>query len=452
MKIKITQIMVLFLALAPLSLFAQSTYTFQDYASIGDTITVRRDTTRPVVNPGPAGANQNWSFSNFTASEQVFLEFTANSGLPASSSFPNSNLVLKIGDSDFFLRKTQDSLLAEGIFGTLNGITGTIAFDKPINQFKFPSTFNTSFNSNTSWKLGLTGAQVGQSSVDSVEITVFTQRSSTVDGHGNLNVMGSQFDEVLREKRIDYNRTLVRIKVPFLGWQNGFPAFGIPYETLDTTYNYLWWTPNHIIPVLEVNLNSRDTATGISWYRLPTSDPCDGIAATGSITGEQNPIAGSTHTYSVTGSAGSSFAWSITGGTINGSSSGSSIEVTWGSEGAGTLSVTETHANSCAGAPVTLSLNIGPLSTSEMLALSLRVYPNPASSHLTINASLPSTGNWSLKLYDNTGKLILVKGLAAQSTSTDLNETIDISELASGTYLLSIEGKGIRHSQLVIKH
>lgn len=55
----------------------------------------------------------------------------------------------------------------------------------------------------------------------------------------------------------------------------------------------------------------------------------------------------STQSYTTPDNAGSSYTWGITGGTINSGGSTDSINVTWGSAGAGTLTVTEVDQFGC---------------------------------------------------------------------------------------------------------
>ncbi|MBK5284888.1 MAG: gliding motility-associated C-terminal domain-containing protein [Bacteroidia bacterium] len=54
---------------------------------------------------------------------------------------------------------------------------------------------------------------------------------------------------------------------------------------------------------------------------------------------------------------GNTYRWTITGGTINGSSSLSSVNVTWGTSGTGTITLTETNSSGCS-ASVTLNASL----------------------------------------------------------------------------------------------
>lgn len=65
------------------------------------------------------------------------------------------------------------------------------------------------------------------------------------------------------------------------------------------------------------------------------------------ITGPASVCQLSSATYSVTNTAGNTYAWSITGGTINGSSTLNSVTVSWGSSASGIITVTQTNSFGC---------------------------------------------------------------------------------------------------------
>lgn len=65
------------------------------------------------------------------------------------------------------------------------------------------------------------------------------------------------------------------------------------------------------------------------------------------ITGPPSSCGSQTATYSVAGAGGLAYSWTVSGGTINGSSTGQSVSVTWSSSGVGTISVTVTNKAGC---------------------------------------------------------------------------------------------------------
>lgn len=65
------------------------------------------------------------------------------------------------------------------------------------------------------------------------------------------------------------------------------------------------------------------------------------------ISGPANLCGGLTASYSVPAVSGVTYAWSVTNGTINGSATGHSVNVTWNASGGGQISVIATNARKC---------------------------------------------------------------------------------------------------------
>ncbi len=65
------------------------------------------------------------------------------------------------------------------------------------------------------------------------------------------------------------------------------------------------------------------------------------------ITGPDSTCQNEAYTYSVTAVAGDTYAWLVTGGTIIGSSTASSVQVRWGSPGAGSVKITQKAVSGC---------------------------------------------------------------------------------------------------------
>ena len=63
-------------------------------------------------------------------------------------------------------------------------------------------------------------------------------------------------------------------------------------------------------------------------------------------------------TYSVSAASGTSFAWTVTGGTITSGQGTNVINVNWGSSGTGTISLTSYNINGCAAGPITLNVTV----------------------------------------------------------------------------------------------
>ena len=87
-----------------------------------------------------------------------------------------------------------------------------------------------------------------------------------------------------------------------------------------------------------------------------------------------------------------------------------------------------------------------PISTvDELEALSVLIYPNPASNNLTVDLGDLNGVNTTIKLYDASSKLVFEK----QSTST---LTIDVSSFAKGMYSLEISTEEqVLRSQVIVE-
>ena len=79
---------------------------------------------------------------------------------------------------------------------------------------------------------------------------------------------------------------------------------------------------------------------------------------TSAIFGPTNPTQFQTVTYSVIPSAGSTYNWSLFGGTIESGQGTNSIDVKWNNSGMFSFSVIETDVNGCVGEEVTLLVNV----------------------------------------------------------------------------------------------
>lgn len=78
----------------------------------------------------------------------------------------------------------------------------------------------------------------------------------------------------------------------------------------------------------------------------------------------------------------------------------------------------------------------------------LKVFPNPASHTVYIDANFSGEKNIQAIIYDITGKAVLTQPLTAASSKQELN----ISSLATGVYSLSVvSDKGIRQQKLLVE-
>lgn len=156
--------------------------------------------------------------------------------------------------------------------------------------------------------------------------------------------------------------------------------------------------------------------------------------------------------YTTTATSGSSYAWTVTGGTIVSGAGTASVNVNWHSAGTGTVKVVETSAANCSGTSAVFNVAVDPCVGNDepKTDAAIHVYPNPAQSFINVKLSEIATSNSQLKLIDALGRQIAVYTL---NNGTILIEGIDISNLKSGLYsLLQInDGKVVTQGKLMKK-
>lgn len=150
--------------------------------------------------------------------------------------------------------------------------------------------------------------------------------------------------------------------------------------------------------------------------------------------------------YETVAVTGSSYIWTVTGGTIVSGAGTASVKVNWNTAGTGTLKVVETSASNCTGTSAVFSVAVDPcVGVDEVTAVELlSVYPNPAESQITVKLSKVAGNNSQLRLIDATGRVVATFAL---SNGTNLVEAIDISNLKSGLYTLLFINEGKVASQ-----
>ena len=177
-----------------------------------------------------------------------------------------------------------------------------------------------------------------------------------------------------------------------------------------------------------------------------TNEECEFGPSAGVIEGDQdiNLNAGTTEwSYSCSDEA-SSFEWTITGGTILSGQGTSFVTVQWTTDGE--ISVTAISADGCSGLSSTLEIDI--LMGLEGLTFSenLTIFPSPASSNMTVSLD-GIKGNNRCQIYSLTGKKVL------EFVLENNTRTLDVSNLANGTYILAVNtGQGaVKQSFVIVK-
>ena len=194
-----------------------------------------------------------------------------------------------------------------------------------------------------------------------------------------------------------------------------------------------------LLPILYTPVQCQDETACNYDANAWTNEECEYGPSAGVIEGPQginlNDINTTEWSYSCSDEA-SSFEWTITGGTILSGQGTSFVTVAWTTEGvesgeSASISVTAISADGCSGTTSTLEIDI--LMGLEGLTFSdnLNIFPSPASSNITITLD-GIKGNNRCQIYSLTGKKVL------EFVLENNTRTLDVSNLANGTYILAV--------------
>jgi len=160
---------------------------------------------------------------------------------------------------------------------------------------------------------------------------------------------------------------------------------------------------------------------------------------TGNVLGAVEVRSQEVHNYTVQGTNGSIFNWTVIGGTQTSGGTTSSISVTWGKAGTGKVMVRETNVFGCVGLMKETNVQIGFASGLDMNFEShFKLYPNPVEGKLFVELHVPAQKSLEIKCYNSLGQLV-------NSTvyPTGLTEvSLDTEGFVPGVYLVSIEKDG----------
>ncbi len=145
------------------------------------------------------------------------------------------------------------------------------------------------------------------------------------------------------------------------------------------------------------NVKVIETNSGCTGAAVNLPVTINSIPATSAITGTASVCTGSINqAYSVTNTTGSTYAWTITGGTQTGGGTNSSITVTWGAVGTGIVKVIETSAAGCVGSAVTKSVTINAFPATSAIAGNTTACPNSTGVAYSVTNTIGSTYAWTI--------------------------------------------------------
>lgn len=257
MKKYLSGLIVPFLALIlSFQINAQITITQIDFPSVGDTLRYSVASNAFVIDPGNAGANQNWNFNQLTSGSQylesfksmnqaeIFYQFAFGpiSSNPASYFKPEiipialpAQAGITVSDQVNFYQKTANYFMQSGIGAKLNNFPVPIPYENPDKPYQFPLTYQRRDTVPFSFNIGIPSlGYYGKTAV----------RTSFVDGYGSLTTSYGTFN-CLRVKSIILARDSVFLDTLNLG-------FGI---NLPKEIHYTWIAQGEKYPLLDITVN-----------------------------------------------------------------------------------------------------------------------------------------------------------------------------------------------------
>jgi hypothetical protein len=272
----------------------------------------------------------NWTAA---ASGSVLVEETSSAGCVGSSTFPVSMLppVVANAGADMSVCADQPVVQLNGnILGATGGIwlNGTGSFNPEnmtMNARYTPSSMEIT-SGFAMLILETTGNQGCPPGRDTVIITISPIPNIAISGTVVLCA-----------------NSITNYAVPLLTGNTYFWAVNggaINGVNNGSTANVTWSSASSgSITLTQTNNFGCDASQTMNVTMMAVPNPV--------FSGGSMPCQYSTELYSVPVTAGSTYQWTVNGGTLNGSATGSTASVTWNSSGTGTVLVTERNSFGC---------------------------------------------------------------------------------------------------------
>ncbi|MCS7078309.1 MAG: gliding motility-associated C-terminal domain-containing protein, partial [Bacteroidia bacterium] len=171
------------------------------------------------------------------------------------------------------------------------------------------------------------------------------------------------------------------------------------------------------------------------------------VPNTSAITPTSAVCVGDNVVYSVAATAGSTYNWTVTGGTITSGAGTNSITVNWTTAGSQTITVTETNVHGCSGTPVTVNITVNPcavnISTGTITPISYCA-GDAISVPFTTTGTFSSGNVFTAELSNSSGSfassttVLGTLALSGTNPSGTITGTIPLSTTASNLYRVRV--------------
>lgn len=259
------QIFTLFCLFLSLGLSAQITITNTTFPKIGDTLRFGTDNLPQNIEVGSPGGNKLWDFRRLQAPSNVEQILRPVSESSNASLYPNATwFYTGQGDTEFFYRKTNGSVLQIGFTGN-TGLGGfdlrVVARNEPnIVEKTAPMRYEDTFNSTATQLIPTSAAFLPDTLFaglplrpDSLRLNSRIIQNSAIDAWGTMQIPIGTFD-VLRERRVVTTTRRIEARTNALPlWIDVSTLFPVPgLAGTDTVVFYYFWSDRSVEPIAVV--------------------------------------------------------------------------------------------------------------------------------------------------------------------------------------------------------
>ncbi len=154
--------------------------------------------------------------------------------------------------------------------------------------------------------------------------------------------------------------------------------------------------------------------------------------------------------YSSADNSGNTYTWVVDGGTITAGAGTYQITVQWGSYGMGYVQLTEDNG-ACAGSTENYDVQIDECTSVDELTLNeFNLYPNPASSMITIEFLNGNEEGFELSVWNMHGKLMEQQNIVSAKSNAEIN----VADYPAGIYFVQMSTQTTTYSKIrfVVNH
>jgi len=285
---------------------AQITVTNATFPAAGDSLRSSIDF-NPNVSSSPAsppGGNQTWDFNGLQEEQGSLLTYAVASSGNYDMDFPGSDIVSVGLDGETYFNVTNTAFQVMGYAGadpTGFGLDVTARFQPAFDERRAPLNFFDVTQQQTNLSLPFSTDLLPDSLlgglgalIDSIRVSINTQRLEVVDGWGVCKIPGGEYD-VLRQKRTEYTTTNLDV-LTFFGWVDigtfvpGGGGFGNFLGT-DTTVTYRFLSGTEKVEIAVATMTNDISAVERIRYKnnMMVSAPEVDAPGTASIQAFPNP-------------------------------------------------------------------------------------------------------------------------------------------------------------------